>query len=131
MAEKKKGLKVRDWMVQEVVTLSPSTPMKDAFHILTDREISGAPVLDDRNEVVGILSQTDCLRFILKEGASSHRRVSEYMADIIWTIHPDSVLEFVATIFLDTKLRRLPVIEDDRLVGQISLTDCMKGLRPD
>ncbi|MBU0676635.1 MAG: CBS domain-containing protein [Verrucomicrobia bacterium] len=122
---------VRDLMVTRVITLRPEMDIYEAINHLLKNRISGAPVVDAEMHPVGMLSEKDCLR-IFANGAYHQiagRHVSEYMSVDLSTVSPDDGLFTVADIFLRNAFRRLPVVEDGILVGQISRRDVLDGSR--
>ncbi len=125
------NITVRDIMKKIPVALRPGMDMGEAIRLLLKNNVSGAVVVDEDNKLVGMLSEKDCLR-IFANGAYNalpNARVSEYMSEIVKTAHPDDDLFTVAGVFLENSFRRLPVIEDDVLIGQVSRFDVLAGSR--
>ncbi len=120
----------RDYMSAKLITLAPETDIHRAMKILLKNRISGAPVLDKRGQLVGILSKKDCLKVAFR--ATYHKewggRVSDYMSREVETIDAGTDIVEVAQIFLKGPYRRFPVVSDDRLVGQISRHDVLRAL---
>jgi predicted transcriptional regulator len=121
---------VSDYMCRKLITLSPETEVNHAMNMLLRENISGAPVVDSGGSLVGILSKKDCLAAAL---AASYYRdwgkpVSAYMTRDVKTL--DAGLDIVAAThaFLDSSFRRFPVMDNARLVGQISRTDALRAL---
>lgn len=117
-------------MTTGLLTLDPEAPIYQAIDHLLKHRISGAPVTDDHNKLVGILSEKDCLRIFaneafFSEGAGGH--VKDFMSTKVMTIDPDDDVFAAADIFLKSHFRRLPVIEDGRLVGQVSRRDILSA----
>jgi len=125
-----KSAKVRDYMSGRLVTFSPDTDVLDAMRELVHHKISGAPVVDDHGHLVGMLSEFDCLKVVLS--ASYHGDpggpVSELMEPGVKTIDADMSIVDLAQLFLDSRLRRYPVLKDNRVVGQISRRDVLRAL---
>lgn len=122
---------VADYMSRNLITLSPETEINHAMNILLKKRISGAPVVDESGRLVGVLSKKDCLAAAL---AASYYRdwgkpVSTYMSTDVQTL--DAGLDIVAATnaFLDSSYRRFPVMENGRLVGQISRADALRAMR--
>ena len=91
----------------------------------------GAPVVDRLGNIVGMLSEKDCLRVALNAGYNQQMagRVSEYMSPNVVTVDSDASIVDVAKMFLDSPFKRYPVVDDDnRLVGQISRSDVLKAI---
>ena len=93
--------------------------------------ISGAPVIDDNNNLVGILSEKDCLRIFAKGSFYDMPggTVSNFMTDVVSTVKPSSDLFSVADVFLQHNFRRMPVVKGKKLVEQISRRDVLKAIQ--
>lgn len=125
-----KDASVKEYMSANVVTFSPEMGIHQAINQLIKKRISGAPVVDQTGNIVGMLSERDCMKIALT--ASYHGeaagKVSEYMEQVPKTIEADASIVEVASMFLTEGLRRYPVMQDNRLVGQISRHDVLKAL---
>jgi predicted transcriptional regulator len=125
---------VTDYMVKNLITFKPDTPISEVIDSLLDNTITGAPVLNDRNEVVGLIDDKDCLN-VLVGGVYYNRPVSEdnvakYMSNVMKTISVKADIIEVAHIFLTTPYKRLLVMdENNKLVGQISRRDILLAMR--
>jgi len=120
---------VKDFMKANPVTFTPDMDIHKAMKILVEQWISGAAVIDLRGNLVGLLSETDCLRVGLN--AAYHDEwggtVGDYMTREVKTIEADSSIVEIAELFTKTPYRRYPVLQENRLVGQLSRRDVMKG----
>lgn len=122
---------VRDFMATQLVTLRPEMSIFEAIDLLLKHRYSGAPVVDGDGRLVGILSEKDCLR-VYASGAFFNNAggiVGDYMSREVVTVGPDDELFRVADIFLKRSFRRLPVLQDGRLVGQVSRRDVLQASR--
>lgn len=121
---------VSDYMARDLVTLAPDMEINRAMHILLKRRISGAPVVDAGGWLVGVLSKKDCLKAALD--ASYYREwggtVDKYMSRDVQTLDAGTDIITAVRSFLDTTYRRFPVMEDGRLVGQISRADALQAM---
>ncbi len=121
---------VSDHMTTDVVTLSPDQEINSAVHVLLEHGVSGAPVVHDEGQIVGMLTEKDCLRASLE--ASYYRDwgkpVAAYMSRDVITMDPGIDIFMACQVFLDGPYRRFPVVEAGRLVGQISRTDVLRAL---
>lgn len=119
--------RARDVMTRELITLSPEMDVLVAMRLLVERRISGAPVVDARGNLVGMLTQRDCLR--VAYAASYHQEpagaVSRYMSQPVVTVPADLELVEVIGVFLRSPYRRFPVLEDNRVVGIVSRRDVL------
>lgn len=127
----KPTIRARDYMVRDVVTFSPDTDVMDAISVLVEHAISGAPVVDDHGNLVGILSEKDCLKIALEAGYYGERAgpVEQYMTRKVDTIEADTPIADVARLFIESNRRRYPVLDGTRLVGQISRRDVLHAIR--
>ena len=125
-----KSAKVRDYMTGKLISFTPDTDVLDAIHALVQHRIAGAPVVDNHGHLVGMLSEFDCLDEVLKAGY--HDRpggpVSELMTKDVKTVDANMSIFDVAQLFMESGFRRYPVLDDNRLVGQISRKDLLRAL---
>ena len=123
--------RVRDFMATDLVTIAPEMDIHSAIKILLEREISGAPVIDGKGDLVGILSIKDCLKIAYSVSYYKERGgpVSEFMSSDVQTIEADTDIVEAAEMFLKIRYRRFPVMSEDRLVGLISRYDILKALQ--
>jgi CBS domain-containing protein len=121
---------VADYMARNLVTFSPGMDVLDAIHKLVEQRIAGAPVVDEHGELVGMLSELDCMKIALSAGYFSHRGgpVSEYMSKGVETIDAEMSIVDLAQKFQNSSYRRFPVMKNNRLVGQISRRDVLRAL---
>ncbi len=125
-----RSLRVRDFMAANLVTFTPEMDVLDAIHALIEQRISGAPVLDSRGDIVGILSEQDCMRVALSAGYHGELGgcVAEFMNRDVHSVDADESIVALAMRFLDAPYRRYPVLDRNRLVGQISRRDVLRAL---
>jgi len=126
----KKSCVVKDYMARTLVTFKPDTDVLDAVHSLVKNRIAGAPVVDDAGNLLGMLSELDCLKIALHAGYHGDwgGPVSDYMSDGVATVDADMSIIDLAQVFIDSRFRRYPVMENNRLVGQISRRDVLRAL---
>ena len=124
------SLNVRDYMTRSIMTLRPEQDVVEAAVMLSERRISGAPVVDDLGNLAGILSDTDCIRAMLKLGFDPAWRglVSEFMSPEVSVVDIDDSILDLAQKFVDVRYRRYPVLEDNRVVGVVSRADVLRAL---
>ncbi|MEZ5524116.1 MAG: CBS domain-containing protein [Pseudomonadales bacterium] len=125
-----KSIKVRDYMTTQLVTFQPETDIFKAISTLKEHRISGAPVLDHNGQLVGILTEGDCLTAIIKDiyYTEAGGKVGDFMTTEVSTIGPDDDIVDVAVEFQKQRRKRFPVIEDGELVGQISQRDILRAV---
>lgn len=125
-----KSVVVKDYMARTLITFKPETDVLDAVHELVEHRIAGAPVVDDAGNLIGMLSELDCLKIALHAGYHGDwgGPVSDYMSAGVKTVDGEMSIIDLAQVFLDTKFRRFPVVERNRLIGQISRRDVLRAL---
>lgn len=123
------SLQVRDYMTKSLISFTPGQDIIEAATILATRRISGAPVVSDTGNLVGVLSDTDCIKATIARGFDPDWRglVSEFMSSEVVTVDLDDSVLQIAERFLKERYRRYPVMEDNRLVGQISRLDVLRA----
>ncbi|MCM1972938.1 CBS domain-containing protein [Streptomyces sp. G1] len=136
-----KHLKVADLMTDEVVSVAPGTAFKDVAKLLAQYDISGVPVLDDEDRVVGVVSQTDLLARTVPGHHPSEQGITatgpptagDVMSTPAVTVHAEETVADAARLMTRRGIERLPVVDvEDRLVGIVTRRDLLRMfLRPD
>lgn len=118
---------VRDHMAANLVTCKPQQDLLQAIHLLLENGISGAPVTDSLGNIIGMLSEKDCIKASLKAGfeQQSQGHVEDFMSRDVRTVDADESIMTVARMFIETPYKRFPVVDDNHLVGQISRSDIL------
>lgn len=121
---------VKDYMVASLVTFTPAMDVMEAIDVLVKNRISGAPVIDDHGNLVGLLSEKDCMKVAIQAGYYEELggRVEDYMTKEVVTVESESSVLDLAKMFMEKSPRRYPVVEDNRLVGQISRRDVLRAI---
>lgn len=138
-------MKVCDLMTGEVVTVTPTTSLRDAAVLLTAKGISGMPVVNDANEVVGVLSEAD---IVVKAGGEVARNrllgwlleadfgledkikaetVGDAMTAPAVSISPKRPVHEAARLMVSENVNRLPVVENGKLVGIVTRADIVRA----
>lgn len=124
--------RIREFMDTVVPTLSPETRIMAAVDFLLRHRVTGAPVVDENDRLVGIITETDLLKLVT-EGVQGEpptdATVAEYMTTDVITVSPTVDIYYIAGMFVANKFRRLPVIENDRIVGAITRFDLLRVIR--
>ena len=125
-----KSCLVKDYMAGTIVTFKPDTPVLDAVHTLVQQRIAGAPVVDDEGNLIGMLSELDCMKVALQAGYYGEYGgpVRDYMSEGVETVNLEMSIVDLAQRFIDSRYRRFPVTDNNRLVGQISRRDVLRAL---
>jgi CBS domain-containing protein len=138
-------MKVEDVMTREVVTVPPGASLKEAARLLVEHRISGLPVVDNQNRVIGVVSEADVLP---KEAAGSSLRrqlawlirqreldrsklevhlAGEAMTAPALTIEPNRPVGAAAKLMVEASVNRLPVVEGGKLVGIVTRADVVRA----
>jgi len=125
-----KSLELRDVMIRQPITVSPNITVFEAAQIIMENKITGVIVVDDDKNLVGILSELDCLRVTLagayNDDEFSTALVRDVMTEKVAVQNPNDDIVDVATSMLEHKQRRRPVVEDGKVVGQITCRQILK-----
>jgi CBS domain-containing protein len=123
-------IKAEDVMVTEVVVLDGNISAKKAAEIMAQEDVS-AIIVTTEGKANGILTERDVLKRIVAEDKNSKRtKIKEIMSSPLVTVEPSMDLESAAHLMFEKKIKNLPVIHNNRLVGLISLQDICK-LQPE
>ena len=119
----------RDIMARKLVTLSPEMSAFDAIGLLLKNRISGAPVVGPNREYLGVFSEKTCMKVLLDAATenlpcTTVGCVADHEAR---TIDEETDLLTIAHIFHQYKVRRLPVLRDGRVIGQVSRRDVLRA----
>lgn len=118
------SLELKHYMQAHPVTISPHRTVYEAARIITSNKVSGLVVVDENRQIVGILSELDCLRVLLagiyNDEGHGAAIVGDVMATEVEVQNPDDDIVDVANSMLDHKHRRRPVVQDGRLIGMVT-----------
>lgn len=124
-------LKVKDYMTRKLITFKPEQSVEDVIQALIKFKISGGPVVNDKNELIGIISEGDCIKHISESRYYNmpldNHTVEHRMIRGVETIDGEMNIFDAAKKFLADKRRRFPIVEKGKLVGQISQKDILKA----
>lgn len=113
---------------QEVLTASGDDRLVDAARSMADRGVGALVVTDEHGGVQGIVSERDVVRRVAAEGAEAlEQRVAEVMTRSVTTCSPATGTTELATTMTEGRVRHLPVVEEGRLVGIVSIGDVVKS----
>ncbi len=123
---------VTKYMATDLITFKPDDEIGHVIKVLSENQISGAPVLNDDGELIGIISEQDCLRVVMdsvyhNQPVSKHY-VRDYMHKDIISVPVDADIVDVANMFLKHRFRRFPVVDaKGRLKGLVSKRDILNA----
>ncbi len=125
------SVKVADYMSRQLITFYADTPLFLAIKTFCEHQVSGAPVIDRAGQLIGVMSEVDCLRGILNK--TYHKEevggtVGEFMITKVVTVTGNTDIVAVAEEFIHRGRRRIPVVEDGKLIGQVSRKDILRAV---
>jgi CBS domain-containing protein len=143
-------MKALDIMTRDVTTVSPDTSVRDIAALMMEKHISGVPVLTDNGKIIGIVSQSDLLHraevgterkrkwwfrtfadsdALAREYAKAHGlKARDIMSRYVVSVRDDAELRDVADILDSHRIKRVPVVQEGRLVGIITRGDLVRAL---
>lgn len=123
-------MKVRDILKtkgREVITIEPSAGVTEAMRLLISRKISCLPVLNESGELLGIISDKDIFKRVYDDPENFvAAQVGELMSTNLIVGIPGDDIMYIAGIMTNNKIRHVPIVEDRRLVGLVSVGDVVK-----
>lgn len=122
---------VRDYMSTRLMTFTPEMEVMNAVHQLVKSGHSGAPVVDADGKLVGMLSERDCMQIamIAAQDTCVAGPISRYMSAKVQTVSSEMSLTQLASMFINnSNFRRYPVVDNGKLVGQISRSDVLRAI---
>lgn len=130
--EEKTPILVSDYMTKKLLTFKAEQPIEDVIDTLIKNRISGGPVVNEKNELIGIISEGDCMKHISESRyynlpMDKNNTVEKAMIKNVETIDGNMNIFDAASKFLNSKRRRFPILENGKLVGQISQKDVLKA----
>jgi predicted transcriptional regulator len=124
-------LKVSDYMTKNLVTFKADQSIEEVVNAIIKYRISGGPVVNDKHELIGLISETDCIKQVSESRyynmPMNNDTVEKYMVKDVDTIDGNMNIFDAATKFLESHRRRFPIVENGKLVGQISQKDILKA----
>lgn len=112
-------MQARDIMTREVIATTPETPLREAARVLADYRISGMPVVDECQRMVGIVTEAD---IIGKEGET----VCDIMTRRVVSVQEQTPVDEIALILASNRYKRVPVLCGTRIVGIVSRADIVR-----
>ena len=111
---------------KEVISIAPNRPVFDALVILAEYKIGALIVLEGQN-LVGIFSERDYAREVILKGRSSKTTtISEVMTSKVLTAQPNDSVDYALSLMTEHRIRHLPVVMDEKVVGVLSIGDLVK-----
>ena len=125
------AIKVSDYMSTKLITFKSEDKIETVIDTLIKYRISGGPVVNSKNELIGVISEGDCIKQISESRyhnlPMTNNTVEKCMVKNVETIDGNMNIFDAANKFLESKRRRFPILQDGKLVGQISQKDILKA----
>lgn len=123
---------VSDYMTRNLITFRPSDSISSVIQTFIEHNISGGPVVNEKDELVGVISEGDCMKQISESRyynmpMDRKSTVENAMIKNVETLDGSMNIFDAVNKFLELKIRRFPIIENGKLVGQISQKDILKA----
>src|SRR5436190_10746447 len=114
----------RDIMTRKVYTIRPEASAQAAAQLLDQHRISGLPVVEEGNDIIGIVTEADIISKVDKEGL----RVSDIMSIEVTSVNEETPVSEIALLLTERKIKRVPVVQDGKLVGIVSRADIVHAV---
>jgi len=112
----------------QVWTISPESMVYEALKIMAEKEV-GALIVVEKDELVGVISERDYARKVVLKGKSSlETPVKEIMSTQVYFVNPEATAEECMALMTEKRIRHLPVIQEKKLAGVISIGDVVKSV---
>jgi len=109
-------------MTKDIVTINQNTPIYEVLNVMIGARISGLPVVDDGNNLVGIITEKDLMP-IFKHHSLTNQTVADYMTKEVKTFSPEASIDEISEFFATHSFRRVPIVKDKKLVGIVARRD--------
>ena len=113
-------MSVKEIMTKDVITVPPAMPVREVANLLSERGVSGVPVVDDEGRVLGVVSELDVVG---RQGATA----ADVMSEQVISVTEETDVREVVQLFLNERVRRVPVLSgEQRLIGIVSRSDLVQ-----
>ena len=113
-------MSVKEIMTKDVITVPPAMPVREVANLLSERNVSGVPVIDDEGRVLGVVSELDVVG---RQGATA----ADVMSKQVISVTEETDVREVVQLFLNQRVRRVPVLSgEQQLIGIVSRSDLVQ-----
>ncbi|HLL79172.1 MAG TPA: CBS domain-containing protein [Ktedonobacteraceae bacterium] len=113
-----------DIMTRKVYTIYPEASAQEAAQLLDQHRISGLPVVDHQQRIIGIITEADIISKVNREGL----RVSDIMSCEVISVEEETAVNEIAALLTERKIKRVPVVSEGKLVGIVSRADIVHAV---
>ena len=113
-----------DIMTRKVCTIHPEASVQEVAQLLDSRRISGAPVVDADGKLIGIITEADIISKVNRDGLC----VADIMSHELLVVNEETPVNEIAMLLTERKIKRVPVVQDDKLVGIVSRADIVHAV---
>lgn len=115
-----------DLMVKDVISVSEKTPLKEVTKLFAEKHITGAPVINEAGELVGVISESDIIRKTTSMGAWSPNLAGQIMTKPAVTVAPDETLQRICELMHNRHIHRVVVADGKEIRGIITTMDILQ-----
>jgi len=121
---------VSDYMKPVIVHFSPSTSVEEVVKILVKNKLVGAPVLDENKQLIGFITEKDCLKQMINDSyySQDHQVAQDIMREKPLSVSPNASIIELAEEMLGPRPKLYPVVDNNQVVGIITRADVLKAL---
>ena len=114
---------------RDIASVSPRAKVAEIVDVLAQRRIGAVLVRDAANQLLGIVSERDVVRCLAREGATTlEMTAAQLMTSVLHTVTPTTTVQSAMTRMTGSRVRHLPVLDGDELIGMISIGDVVAAL---
>jgi CBS domain-containing protein len=117
---------VRDIMTKELITVEPSATVAETATVMGEHHVGSALVCED-DALAGIFTERDIVRALSQDFDAARHSIAHYMTRTPTTVSPDATLQEALQLMLSGGFRHLPVVEEERPVGMVSMRDISRA----
>jgi CBS domain-containing protein len=114
----------RDIMTHKVYTVSPEASVQELAQLLSQKNVSGVPVIDKDGKIIGIVTEADIIGKVDREGLL----VADIMSPEIIVVNEETKVDEIAMLLTERKIKRVPVMENGKLVGIVCRADIVHAV---
>jgi CBS domain-containing protein len=121
--------KAKEIMSTPVISVRPDATIDEVLRLLLHHRVSGLPVLDEQQHLVGMVSELDLLRLLYNRMHLGTSHITDFQTNTVVTVNEEDSVIDIAEIFLSQPIRRVPVMRGEQVVGIISRRDVIRYIR--